>query len=366
MGILGCGAECSTRWRRGFSDLNDRQKSKGRLVLVVSSLDAKAEARMGHSEPGARGLFAVEVGLFEVFVAFFDGGYGFWLEFFEEGQETPGIEGFHGVIGILAGGIPRAADENDGDFRLQLFKRRDQFLGGHVFHTGVHDDPVEGGIFLEGDDGFLAAVGGDDVEFRGFYDEFSRGDAAGGFAVDHEVAGSDHASIVGGGGRIGYAAGPAEGNSGFPRGITDRWGRNDFGMEKPRSENQTWGNLISQGWGLRQPPAKARAWRGRSPGARRALVFSQVLHWGDDGDASKWIENEQVLVAGENQVGMAIDGKCQEFVVLGVAADLDLGEDFDLLRGASYPVQKWRGFALVDVAAEFSAIQDIAELKQGW
>jgi len=120
----------------------------------------------------------VEVGLFQVFVAFFDGGYGFRLEFFKEGQKTPWIERFYVVISILAGGVAWVTDQDYGDFGLQLLECCDQFFGGHVFHTRVHDDSVEGGIFPQGFDGFFAAVGGDDIEFRGFYDEFPRGDAA--------------------------------------------------------------------------------------------------------------------------------------------------------------------------------------------
>jgi hypothetical protein len=123
-------------------------------------------------------LFAVELSIFEVFVAFFYGSYGLWLELFKEGQEPFWIEGFYGVISILAGGVPWAADKDYGDFGLQLPKRCDQFLRGHVFHTRVHDDPVQGGIFLQGFDGFSAAVGGDYIEFRGLYDELPRGDAA--------------------------------------------------------------------------------------------------------------------------------------------------------------------------------------------
>jgi hypothetical protein len=135
-------------------------------------------------------------GVFEVFVAFFNGGYGLWLEFFQKRQQTPWIEGFHVVIRILAGGVARAADQDYGDFGLSLLERRDQFFGGHVFHACVQHHSIEGGKFRQRFNGFFAAVGGDDVEFRGLDDEFARGDAAGGFAVDHEIAGSDHASIV--------------------------------------------------------------------------------------------------------------------------------------------------------------------------
>jgi hypothetical protein len=123
-------------------------------------------------------LLAVEVGLFQVFVAFFYGGYGIWLEIFKEGQETPWIERFHVVISILAGGVPWAADHDYGHFGLQFLECCDQLFGGHVFHTRVHDDSVQRGIFPQGFEGFFAAVGGDDIEFRGFNDEFPRGDAA--------------------------------------------------------------------------------------------------------------------------------------------------------------------------------------------
>jgi len=123
-------------------------------------------------------LFVVEVGLFQVFVAFLDCGDGLWLEFFKEGQETPWIERLYAIIGILAGGVPWATDHDDGDFRLQLFECCNQLFGRHVLHTRVHHDSVQGGIFPQSFDGFLAAIGGDDIEFRGFYDEFPRGDAA--------------------------------------------------------------------------------------------------------------------------------------------------------------------------------------------
>ena len=158
--------------------------------------DRKATARAGwplwfppfaspakDGAPGTRlnrsgDLFVAELGVFELFVALFYGGTGLGLKFFKQGQETPWIEGFQGVIGALAGGGSRGADEDYRDFGLELLEGCHEFFGGHVFHTGVQDYSVEGRIFLQGFDGFFAAVGGDDIEFCGFYDEFPRRDAA--------------------------------------------------------------------------------------------------------------------------------------------------------------------------------------------
>ena len=166
-------------WRSRFPDGNDRQKSKGKngLAFAVSHPSQMREGWGTQKLNRLGDLFAAEVGRFQVFVAFLDGGNSLWLEFFKEGQEMLWIERFYVVIGILAGGVPGAADQDYGDFGLQSFECRDQFFGRHVFHARVHDDSVQGGIFPQSFDGFFAAVGSDDIEFRGFYDEFPRGDA---------------------------------------------------------------------------------------------------------------------------------------------------------------------------------------------
>jgi hypothetical protein len=40
----------------------------------------------------------------------------------------------------------------------------------------------------------------------------------------------------------------------------------------------------------------------------KASVFGEKFQWGDDRNAAKWIQRQQILIAGEDQVGAAIDG----------------------------------------------------------
>ena len=137
-------------------------------------------------------ISVVEVLFFQIFIALFDFGSGFGLEFFEEREKPPGIKGLEDVIGMFAGRVAWSADDDDGYFRLQLFERVYEVATGHVFHAGIGDDAIDAGELAQRFDGFFAAVSGDDVEFGGFDDELAGGDAGGGFAVDDEIAGTYH------------------------------------------------------------------------------------------------------------------------------------------------------------------------------
>ena len=100
-------------------------------------------------------------------------GCGGWLEFLEQGQELPGFEGIEGVIGELAVGTAWSEDDDYGNPGGDFFEFGDEVVTGHVGHAGVGDDEVELRILLQGVDCFLAAVGGDDVEFCGLDDELA-------------------------------------------------------------------------------------------------------------------------------------------------------------------------------------------------
>jgi hypothetical protein len=67
------------------------------LCLVAANGDFGRGSGMFHAAEeqisGRENLLAAEVGVFEVFVSFFYGGTGLWLELFKQGQEAPWIEG---------------------------------------------------------------------------------------------------------------------------------------------------------------------------------------------------------------------------------------------------------------------------------
>jgi len=141
-------------------------------------------------------ISVLEVILFQVFVALLDFGGGFGLEFFEEREKPPGVEGLEDMVGMFASRMAWSADDDDRKFRLKLFERVYEVATGHVFHARIGDDAIESGELAEGFDGFFAAVGGDDVELGGFDDELAGGDAGGGFAIDDEVTRADHDSSI--------------------------------------------------------------------------------------------------------------------------------------------------------------------------
>jgi len=96
-----------------------------------------------------------------------------------------------------------------------------------------------------------------------------------------------------------------------------------------------------------------------------ASVFGEVLHWADDGDVAEGVQDEEIAVAGEDQVGSAIDGECEEFVVFGMAAGLDRGGYLDARRG-SFKIRK-EAFAhgYGGVAVEFVLEKRFRHLKEG-
>ncbi len=87
-------------------------------------------------------------------------------------------------------------DDDDWNPGVELLDGGDEIVAGHVDHAGVGDDSVEGGELAHCLDGLVAAVGRDDVELGGLNDKLAGGDAGGGFAIDDEKAGPDHASIL--------------------------------------------------------------------------------------------------------------------------------------------------------------------------
>jgi len=66
----------------------------------------------------------------------------------------------------------------------------------------------------------------------------------------------------------------------------------------------------------------------------------EVLARVEDVDSAKWMEHEQVLVAGEDEVGVAGESEGEELVVLGVAAGGDGGYALDELRCESQVVEE--------------------------
>ena len=60
-----------------------------------------------------------------------------------------------------------------------------------------------------------------------------------------------------------------------------------------------------------------------------SVLAVEVLAWGEDVDAAKRVEGEEVLIAGEYEVGVTGDGEGEEFVVFGIAAGGDWWDAFD-------------------------------------
>ena len=118
------------------------------------------------------------------------------METLEQGEKFFGVEGLQSVVGGITAGVARRGDYDYGELRLEGFQGEDQFVAGHVGHAGVGDYAVDGGELAQDFDGLMAAVGGDDVEFGGFDDQLAGRDAGGGFAVNDEEAGTEHAYLL--------------------------------------------------------------------------------------------------------------------------------------------------------------------------
>ena len=136
---------------------------------------------------------AFEVAFFEIFVAALDAGGGFGLQGLQQTEELPGVKGFQGVIRQFAGSASGSADHNDRNFGMDGFEGSDQCVALHVRKARVGDDAVHSREAFQRVNGFLAAIGGDDVELCGFNDEFSRGDSARRLPIDDEKTGPVHA-----------------------------------------------------------------------------------------------------------------------------------------------------------------------------
>ena len=132
----------------------------------------------------------------ELLVALFDGRGLRGDEALEQREEFAGLEAFELVVGLRTLVGSRGADDDDGEFRINLLELGDEIAAGHVADAGVEDDAVQAGEGLQGVDRFESAVGGDDVELGGLDNEFARGDAAGVLTVDDKKAGPNHAVII--------------------------------------------------------------------------------------------------------------------------------------------------------------------------
>jgi hypothetical protein len=113
------------------------------------------------------------LGLGELLVALLDRGGFFWDEALKEGEEFGRLEAFKEVVGLWTLVGSRGADDNDGEFGVELFELGDEVAAGHVADASVEDDAVEAREGLEGIDSLERTVGGDDIELRGLDDEFA-------------------------------------------------------------------------------------------------------------------------------------------------------------------------------------------------
>ncbi len=81
----------------------------------------------------------------------------------------------------------------------------------------------------------------------------------------------------------------------------------------------------------------------------------EVLARVEDVDSAKWMEYEQVLVAGEDEVGVASESEGEELVVLGVAAGGDGGYAFDESRCETQAFVESLPLAELNVVVELRA-----------
>ncbi|HEY5210998.1 MAG TPA: hypothetical protein VIJ42_16285 [Stellaceae bacterium] len=59
----------------------------------------------------------------------------------------------------------------------------------------------------------------------------------------------------------------------------------------------------------------------------------------DDGNAAKWVKNQQIAIIRDHHVGPSIYRQLKEFIVVGIAADLDPFNHLDQFGGLHHPRQ---------------------------
>ena len=72
---------------------------------------------------------------------------------------------------------------------------------------------------------------------------------------------------------------------------------------------------------------------------RATMLTGYAVHEkgrGDDRDVAKGIEGAQIGVAGDHQIGMAVDGQLEKLVVCGIASRRDALGDRDQLGGGQH------------------------------
>jgi len=118
-------------------------------------------------------------------------------KFLQEFEEAGGVEELQVVIGAGALVGAGGADDDDGNFGVEILELIDDLVGREIAQAGVEDNTINGGEALDCLDGLGTAVGRDDVEFRSLDDEFAGGYIRGEFAVDDEKTRSPwHSSMI--------------------------------------------------------------------------------------------------------------------------------------------------------------------------
>ena len=117
-------------------------------------------------------------------------------ELMEELEQMRGVEGVDLVGGARAVDRSGALNHDDGNVGRALANGGDDCFARDVVNHGVEHGAVDVRELLKCLDGFLAAVGGDDIKLCGLDDQLARGDGAGVFAVDDEKTGPNHGDML--------------------------------------------------------------------------------------------------------------------------------------------------------------------------
>lgn len=92
---------------------------------------------------------------------------------------------------------------------------------------------------------------------------------------------------------------------------------------------------------------------------------AEKIPWAEDRDSSKWIQLQQIAVAGNEDIGSAIDGNFQELIVLGIATALHRMGHFNDDSQSTQQVHKLVPVLVFQVAVKFRATQHFTQLDQG-
>lgn len=92
---------------------------------------------------------------------------------------------------------------------------------------------------------------------------------------------------------------------------------------------------------------------------------AEKLPWAENCNSPERMELQQIGIAGNNDIGAAVEGNFQKFVILGIATALHRMRDLHNEGQTSQQAHELVPVCWFKVAVEFRAAQYLIQLRQG-